>query len=117
MQLTDELRRCDESSVRPCWRGIARKVGEDLPPRLVEPQHSGGALESDVLEVPKEGVDRRRPRANRAPDGVSYPHDTPRYPPTTHHDLIAGGDTVIKRSAVHGLSFTPKGAGTKSALA
>jgi hypothetical protein len=50
---------------------VARYVGEDLAPPIVDAQHAGCAVEAHPLEVAQQNMDGRRPRTGAAPHGVT----------------------------------------------
>ncbi len=106
VQSSDEAGCRNQCLVGPRRRGVARQVGEDLPFLFVNTEDSRSAFKTHVIEVPKKGVNGRRPLAGRSANGVSNTDDAGRHGPAAQRDLCAGRCAVLDPSAVgHGSQF------------
>ena len=81
--------------VRPSGPGntvadhLAGQVSEHLAPLLIEAECSGNAVNPGILQVPQQGVYRRRPRSGPLVDDAADPHRPSVRPPARVSSLIA----------------------------
>jgi hypothetical protein len=90
MKASQKPAHCDESFIRPAWRGIAREVGEDLSALLVDSEDTGGSLETHLLKMTKKAVHGWRPPADRPTNRVAYSDNTRCHRPAGQHHLFVG---------------------------